>query len=84
MGEAQGLWEPQRRHLVQMEAGEGFLLEKTSELSLEGVCVSQVERGEDKGKASSAEGTAHRKVGGDCKSVMLPVNPKSSLPGARM
>ena len=65
MGEAQGPWEPQGRRPIQMEDREGFLLERTSELSLEeGGGIGQVERGEDKGKASWAEGTAHGKAGG--------------------
>lgn len=46
--------------------------------------VSQVERGEDKGKASRAEGTAHGKAGGEQKSMMLTVNHRSSLTGVRM
>lgn len=77
MREAQGSWEP-------LEVREGFLLERTSELSLEGLGVSQVERGEDKGKASWAEGVAQGKAGGGAEEHDAHSECKFGLTGVQM
>lgn len=84
MGEAQGLWEPQRRHLTQTGGQRGLPAGETSERSLEGAGVSHIER-EREGRARenhSGQKEQHtERPRSEQRSRMLTVNWKFSSTG---